>query len=212
MKKIYIFMFQTQFKTGKTIRMLTRNKYNHVCLSFEPNTKKLYSYSRYRYGEPLYAGFGIEDTDRYYGVDNMSDIKVYWYEVEDSHYERIQKAVDFYVENQSRTVYNFFDIVTYPFKKHIKLDLTHTCISFVLEMLERDDVHTIGQFEKSLPEGSVIYEGRLDVFEHGCPTKGDIDFYEKRSCRTAIGASLLTICSLCTIAVKKIVYMVMMLE
>ena len=64
MKNIYIMLIETQFRTGKMIRFLTRNTYNHVAISFEPNTNLLYSYARYRYNEPLSAGFGIEYTDR----------------------------------------------------------------------------------------------------------------------------------------------------
>ena len=205
MKKVYIFFFQTQFKTGKTIRFLTRNEYNHVAISFEPTTDEVYSYSRYRYHEPLCAGFGMESTDRYYGVDKMTNIKIHEYCVEDDHYERIRRSVAYYVENQKSTKYNFFDIVTYPFKKHVKLGpLIHTCISFLLELLEREDVKTIGQFEKTLPRESIIYEGPLDEFENGCPSKGDIDFFERRSKRVVLGTSVLAIGAICVSVLKKI--------
>ena len=207
MKNVYIFFFQTQFKTGKTIRFLTRNEYNHVGISFEPDTRLIYSYARYRYYEPLSAGFGIEATDRYYGCDKMTNIKVYEYAVEDDHYDRIREAIDYYLENKASTRYNYFDIITYPFKKHVRLDpTTHTCLSFLLELLERSDVKTIGQLERSLPSDSIIYEGRLDVFEQGSPSKSDIDFFEKRSRRVVLCASVLAMSALCASVVKKLIF------
>lgn len=193
MKKIYIAFLQTQFATGKTIRFLTRNTYNHVCISFEPSTKEMYSYARYNYHEPFLAGFGVEYTDRYYEIEEMSCIKMCEYPVEDDHYERIKEAISYYKQNIEKTRYNFLDVIMYPFQRHINLMLTHTCISFVLELLERNDVHTIGQLEKSLPESSIIYEGRLDEFENFSPSRSDQDFYEKHSRRAVIGASVLVL-------------------
>ena len=147
----------------------------------------------------------MEATDRYYGVDQMTNIKVCEYCVEDDHYERIRNAVDYYLENREATRYNFFDIVTYPFKKHVSLDpLTHTCISFVMELLERKDVKTLGQLEKSLPAESIVYEGPLDEYEKGCPSKGDIDFFERRSKRVVLGTSVLAIGAICVSVLKKI--------
>ncbi len=210
MKKIYIAFLQTQFKTGKTIRFLTHNKYNHVCISFEPSTKEMYSYARYNYHEPFMAGFGIEYTDRYYVAEEMTCIKLCEYPVDDAHYERIKEAVGYYKQNIDKTRYNFFDIIMYPFQKHVNLMLAHTCISFVLELLERNDVHTIGQLEKSLPSDSVIFEGRLDEFENFSPSHGLTDFYEKRSRRVVVGASVLALGGLVASVFKEFMATVML--
>ncbi len=204
MKKIYIAFLQTQFKTGKTIRLLTHNRYNHVCISLYPSTKEMYSYARYNYHEPFMAGFGIEYTDRYYEAPEMSGIKMCEYTVDDDHYERIKEAISYYMQNIEKTRYNFFDVLMYPFQKHINIMLTHTCISFVLELLERNDVHTIGQLEKSIPESDVIFEGRLDEFENFSPSRSVVDFYEKRSRRAVFGGSVLVLGGLCASVFREI--------
>ena len=205
MKKIYVYLISTQFRTGKAIRVLTGNTYNHVAISFKPDTKLLYSYARYRYREPLSAGFGIEYTDRYYGIDEMADIKVYEYEVTDDHYNRIIKNLGYYIENQKSTKYNYLDILGYPFKKHLKLGLTHTCLSFALELLEINDVFTIGQFEKALSKNKVLYEGPLDRFE-STPTSGDIDFFENRGGTRIFAAAARSLGILLERAMKKLVF------
>ena len=179
MKKVYIFFLSTPFKTGKTIQFLTGHKYNHVAFSFEKSGDKLYSYARYRYHEPFLSGFGIENTDRYAPQINDTHIKICEYEVSDEHYRRIRCRIRHYEENRRKSTYNFLDILCYPFNIHLKLAYTHTCISFLLELLERRDVHTIGQLERKL-KNNVIYEGCIGDYCEKL-TSGTIDFYEKRS-------------------------------
>ncbi|NCB51404.1 MAG: hypothetical protein EOM54_05925 [Clostridia bacterium] len=178
MKNIYVFFFATQYKTGKAIRLMTRNRYSHVALSFDPDTQALYSYARYRYHEPLISGFGIEYTDRYAAFGQTVDIKVCEVPVYDELYARILQKIEFYKENQSSTRYNFVDVLTYPFSRHVELEYTHTCISFLAELLEMQDIHTIPQLEKKFA-AQVVYEGPLHEFE-SCPSQNPIDFFEKR--------------------------------
>jgi hypothetical protein len=178
MKNIYVFFFATPFMTGKAIRLMTRTHYSHVALSFDPNTQVLYSYARYRYHEPLISGFGIEYTDRYADPDKQVDIKVCTVSVTDEHFARIKNRIELYQENQSATRYNFFDVLAYPFNRHVELEFTHTCISFLLELLEMPDVHTISQLERRLSDAA-LYEGPLQAFER-VPTSGPVDFFERR--------------------------------
>lgn len=182
MQKIYIFFLATDFKIGKAIRILTHNQYNHVAFSFSPSTQTLYSYARYRYHEPLLSGFGVEYTDRYEQTPGVF-VKVCAYPVTDAHYQRIQQRIAYYEALQEKTRYNFFDVLLYPLCHHVKLEYTHTCISFILELLERTDLHTIGQLRKAL-EDCALYEGPLSEFEQQA-SRGEIDFFEKRSRRFA---------------------------
>lgn len=182
MKKVYIFFIATEFKTGKAIRFLTRNTYNHVAFSFTKDGSELYSFARYRYHEPLLGGFGIEYTDRYADTLGDTKIKVCEYSVSDEHYERIKNKIGHFMAHKDEAKYNFLDIVGYPFHVHLKLKYSHTCISFLLDLLERKDVHTIGALERKLRSKS-IYEGTLANYVDTL-SEGDIDFYEKRRKRT----------------------------
>lgn len=176
MPKVYVLFIASPFRTGRAIRLLTNNKYNHVALSLTPDTQRLYAFSRYRYREPLLSGFGIEYTDRY--EPYQVDIKVCEIPVTDEQLASIKRRLRLYEMFREKTRYNFMDIVAYPFHKHIDIRLTHTCISFVLELLRLTDVHTIGGLEKKLT-GSDVYEGRLSAFEKTA-THGPVDFFERR--------------------------------
>lgn len=177
MKTVYVFFIASRFGAGKAIRLLTRNKYTHVAVSFEPSTCLLYSYARYRYHEPFLSGFGVEYTDRYAAGEPV-DIKVCAYPVTDEHYERIRRRIAFYMSHREETRYNFFDLFTYPFGRHVELRFTHTCISFLLELLERPEIHTIRSLEDALAD-SVVYEGPLRNFETEA-SHGPEDFFQRR--------------------------------
>ncbi len=204
MKNLYIFFFETQFKTGSAIRMVTRYKYNHVAISFEPNTDRLYSYARYRYHEPLLSGFGVEYTDRYRNGAKPVCIKVYEVPVTDEHYERVKKRIDYYINYWEHTQYNFFDIIFYPFKHHVELQFTHTCLSFACELLDMQGIHSIEELDARLAckGGSVIFEGPLSVFE-ASPSSGPIDFYERRGRVRVLAQSGLAMCVLAASLIRK---------
>lgn len=158
MKKIYIVFIASNFKSGKLIRFFTRGKYNHVAFSNEPYVSELYSFARYNYYESLLGGFGPEYSNRYLSEGRDIKIKVCQYEVTQEHYERIMEKLDYY--GQAKTRYNILSVLTYPFKKQVDLPNTHTCISFMLELLELEKSITINKLEEML-SSNVIYEGNL---------------------------------------------------
>jgi hypothetical protein len=85
----------------------------------------------------------------------------------------------------------------------VELEFTHTCISFLLELLEIRDVHTIAQLERTL-EGREIYEGPLDQFE-SCPSRSPIDFFERRGRRLVYAQSAQVFLILTVSLLKKMI-------
>ncbi len=165
---------------------MTKNTYNHVAFAFDPFADKLYSYARFRYNEPFLAGFGIEFTDRYVGNLHNTFIKICEYSVDDEFYDRLKDKIEEYVTNQELTQYNFFSLFTYPFHRSIDLPYTHTCVSFLSELLEMPAGIKISEFEDML-DHNIVFQGSLDDFiktNNLELNSGDIDFYEKRRFRT----------------------------
>lgn len=194
MKKVYIFFFSTCFKTGTAIRLVTRNKYNHVAFSFTPGTECLYSYARYRYHEPMLSGFGIESTDRY-ATGAEVEIRVCELAVSDERYKQIQQRIAHYMEIAAKTRYNFFDLLIYPvWRHHVQLQYTHTCLSFLCELLDMKEIHTIPQLQRLL-SANIVYEGLLSAFEKE-PSHGVVDFYERRNRAWVMAQNSLVLCRL----------------
>lgn len=186
MKKIYIVFIASNYKTGSVIRKVTRGKYNHVALSLDTSLHTLYSYARCNYFEPFNGGFQLETPARYLIDGNDSAIKVCEYEVRDSHYERLLENIHGYVENQWITKYNFADLFVYPLKKHVPIERTHTCVSFVGELLELNNFMSLRQLE-DLYCNHVIYEGGMREFI-GEYTKTEEGYFEKRQKRAALSS------------------------
>lgn len=158
MKKIYIVFIASNFKSGKLIRFFTRGRYNHIAFSHEPYISEVYSFARYNYYESLLGGFGPEYSNRYLCQGKDIAIKICQYDVAEGHYERIKEKLDYY--GKTKTRYNILSVLTYPLKKQVELPDTHTCISFMLELLELNNNITINKLETMLSK-SVIYEGNL---------------------------------------------------
>lgn len=192
MPKVYIFFFATPFKTGKAIRFLTHRRYNHVAISLTPEGRTLYSFARYRYSEPLLSGFVEENPGRYACAPQNVGLCVCELEVSPAHYARICQHIADYQQAQSRTCYNFADLLVYPFHRHLQLAYTHTCISFLLELLEIGDLHTIGQLETALTD-RVIYTGPLSGY---CDIHAEEagEFFERRSRRVVYWQSGKMLC------------------
>lgn len=192
MPKIYIFFLATPFKTGRAIRLLTHRPYNHVAVSFTPKGERLFSYMRYRYHEPLISGFGEEFTDRYADVARQVGLRVCEVELSQAHYQRVRRAVDAYLAAQQDTCYSFVDLLAYPFHRHVQLAYTHTCISFVCELLELPRLYTIGQLEKKLARHT-LYKGPMAGY-YAEFSHGPQDFYERRSRRVVYSQSARALC------------------
>lgn len=177
MKKIYIVFIASNFKSGKIIRFFTRGIYNHVAFSHEPYVSALYSFARYNYYESFLGGFGPEYSNRYLSQGKDIKIKICQYEVTEEHYERIKDKLEYY--GQAKTRYNILSVLTYPLKKQVELPDTHTCISFMLELLELDKNITINKLESMLTKDT-IYEGNLsDRLSYVAPPDEDEFFVRK---------------------------------
>lgn len=177
MKELYIVFIASNYKTGKTIRFLTGKKYNHVAIALSPELSEFHSFARNNHYEPLSGGYQIESPERYLKGENLgSEIKVCKIRISDKKFERITDRLRQYSLNREDTLYNFFDIVTYPFKKHLCLKNAHTCVSFVQEILEIDFFLSIGRLEYLL-RNHVIYEGKISEI---CKTYDFVkEYYEK---------------------------------
>ena len=177
MKELYIVFIASNYKTGKTIRFLTGKKYNHVAIALSPELSEFYSFARSNHYEPLSGGYQIESPERYLKGENVgSEIKVCKIRVSDKKFDRITNKLHQYRLNKDDTLYNFFDIVTYPFKKHLCLKNAHTCVSFVQEVLEIDFFLSIGRLEYIL-RNNVIYEGKISDI---CTTYNLVrEYYQK---------------------------------
>lgn len=168
---IYVAFLTSPTKIGKTIRYITKNKYNHVTLSFEKNLRTMYSFARYNVNTPLIGGFVEESSLRYYYF-KKSDIPVKICKIPLTT-RKLQEVMDYIAsmeKNSKQYIYNLLSFAAAPLHRKILVDKSFTCHEFVYNVLYNCGIvtsininkyFTILDLENAL-EKYVVYEGNLE--------------------------------------------------
>lgn len=184
----YIAFLLTPFGTGKIIRTVTGFPYNHTGISFSPEMKYFYSFARYYKKAPFYAGFVKESVLRYNNNGKIAKIKVCAVPVSEENYNNAKKHIEDIKEHSGEYIYNLISVITFPFRKSVKIKKSYTCIEFVLSMLRKfselpeiknEKFLSIKEFCEIL-EPYTVYEGSIEKFFGGADWEGD-PFTEEKS-------------------------------
>lgn len=209
-KNIYIIFSSTNCKVGSMIRLITREKYNHVSIALEDNFKTLYSFARYYKNTPLYAGFTEESPLRYNSNNKHAGIKIYKVPVTKKEYNIISNHINSMKQNPESYVYNFFSAATFPFKKKVIINGSYTCIEFVLyllgklenkEIIKKDNFYSIKDLGKILNK-YLMFEGKSNEIFNEKTDWGNDKFLEKKS----IAFNLYILFYEVIILIKKLIY------
>ncbi len=133
MKEIYVVFSGTDLKTGRFIRRITNQKYNHACISTD-GLKTLCSFSRLYLDHPMLAGFVEESPNRYLMMDKAW-VKVVKIEVDNNTYAAVCQYIRRMQLRPNEYVYNYLSCAGYPVGKRIRRDKAYTCVEFVRDTL-----------------------------------------------------------------------------
>lgn len=195
MKTVYVVFLASNFKSGRFIRFITGGRFNHVALSLTPEISKMYSFARANYYQPLLGGFEVEQPDRYISPTSDVFVRICAYEVSDERYEDICRRLEYMTENRYKTRYNVLSILTYPFKRSVRIENAYTCVDFLTELLGLGQGYSITRLERRL-SNSTIYLGLLSHRVMMPAAAPNMEFYRKQSsfatwCKTAALISIL---------------------
>ncbi|MEA4932663.1 MAG: hypothetical protein VB071_03620 [Lawsonibacter sp.] len=172
---VYIVFSATPTEMGRLIRVATRNQYNHVSFSFEPDIHNMYSFARYYHAIPLYGGFVLESILRYRSYSQPVQVKICRLSVEDSSFFSLQTFLDRLWDERETYLYNTPAAVASLLHRQPTIPKTYTCATFVHELLllcrvegaETERCPTVHQLEQLLAP-YVMYEGSaLPLTIHG---------------------------------------------
>jgi len=163
-KKIYVVFSATPYKTGKTIRMITRTEYNHVSLALNSSLDVLYAYSRYYENTTFYGGFTEESLMRYQCKKDDSRIMVCELPVSKEQYELLLTKIEEIKANREDYIYNFISMFAAPFGRSVKLENSFTCIEFVCMLLNYIGVYRSNNMSPSL-DGLTKVMRKYMIFE-----------------------------------------------
>lgn len=195
-KYIYLVFSSTPFKTGRFIRRMTGQQYNHVSLSLDSSLKTLYSFARYYLNTPFYGGFIKENALRYTYNDRFSQIKVYKIEVSDFQFKELVRQLFIMNVNAEAYRYNLFSAAFTPFHRRIQIENSYTCIEFVVKLLGNCRIgginpvrfYKISELQEAFG-GCEIYEG----IYYGTGTEKLEDtgrYFEKRNIAVRTGLTV----------------------
>ncbi len=163
MQYLYLIFSSTDTAIGKSIRKVAKNKYNHLSVALGETPEKLYSFSRYYYTAPFYAGFVNESLNRY----KNSVIKICRVPLTDEQYDLLAKKLKEVKQDKSEYIYNLPSAIMYPLKRRINKYRSYTCMEFGVWLLNligftEDKFYTFQQLEYLLKD-NIVYEGVASV-------------------------------------------------
>ena len=185
---LYVLFLLTPFGTGKLVRIVTGYPYCHSGISFSPELKYFYSFSRYYLKTPFYAGFTMESVLRYDQNGKTAKIKICAVPVSEENYQNAKKQIEDMKRHADEYIYNFISAVAFPFRKTVKVKNSYTCVEFVLSMvrkysdipeLKEEKFLSIEDFCEML-DSYKIYEGDIEKFFEGANWEED-HFAEEKS-------------------------------
>lgn len=165
---------------SKGIKWFTDSKYSHASMGFDSDLGKLYTFTNYQDEKTgrMKNGFGIDSINKYLEEDPHMKVKLYAFFVTPEQRSQMMDAVDWYIEHQDETRYNFTNIFNILRRKPSKYDKGKMiCSQFVytilkianLKMRKTKDSSKISPADiDELTDDDrfyVVYQGGLDVYD-----------------------------------------------
>lgn len=138
MKKIYILLTKSDTWVSHLIKLVTNDTYTHASISFEPDLKPMYSFSRKFVNLPLPAGLRMEPLDRgFYKKYNYIPCALYELNVTDQVYENAKAEVERMMQDAKHCPFNLVGLLLCRMQIPFHRENQYFCSEFVSEVLSR---------------------------------------------------------------------------
>lgn len=172
--KIYIVLSQSGSMLSKCMKMITRDKYNHVSLSLDPNLKKMYSFARRRAARPFPAGFVVEGKDiGSFARFTDAEVRVYEMNVTDQQYINIKRQIYQFIHDYTDLKYNYLGLFYALINRDKMRKNRFYCSQFVKRVLVEAGVLNAYKYKKAMrpmdfcqiENSTCIFEGRMRDYQ-----------------------------------------------
>ena len=173
LKKIYIVISQTGSIVSKFIRVVTRDRYNHVSISLDKQLTNMYSFGRVHAYNAFIGGFVKESVEagafKRFVKNTVACIMEL--EVTEEQYEGLAKDLDHMYRHKGDYHYNYKGLFLAMFGKARHKIHTFYCSEFLQNLLEKNGICEVNDRKVvkpmdfiELPGAKVLFEGRLRDF------------------------------------------------
>lgn len=170
-KKVYVLLTDTGTLFTKTIKLYTRNTYNHASIAFDENLTEVYSFGRKRSTNPFIGGFVREDIKE--GLFKNATCAVYCVTINETEYNSMQQYIKEIEAEKENYRYNFIGLFAVILNKQLKRENAFFCSQFVASVLKQSDsidfnipLSLVTPHDLQLVRNSeLIYQGKLNNYQ-----------------------------------------------
>ncbi|MCC3375063.1 hypothetical protein [Cohnella sp. REN36] len=132
---VYIVLTDTGTLFTRMIRLYTKAPMNHASLALDGDLEQVYSFGRRSPGNPFSAGFVKENLRG--ELFHQATCSVYQLDVSESAYNRLQRIIRRFQENEREYSYNLLGLATLMLNMPLERDRAYFCSQFVASALSR---------------------------------------------------------------------------
>jgi len=140
-KYIYVIVSRTPTSTGKIIRKVLKQKYNHASISLNKNLSQMYSFSRLTVSNPLVGGI-VHESSFTLAIGLAQDVPIVVFRIPVTviNYELISKFIYDIYNDSEIYYYNFIQAMGIIHNRKHAVYKTYICTEFVMEALRQGEI------------------------------------------------------------------------
>ncbi len=177
-KKIYLVLSQNYTILSRIIKIVTKDKYSHISISFDKQCTDMYAIGRTFTRWPFSGNYKNESIyEGVYTLNKKSQIVVYELSVSNNQYKNIKQLLNKY-GNESKG-YNFLGLIFALFNKKLNRK-KYYCSEFIYKILSDDNVKLFSKTKDVVkPMDFVKMKNLNKIYEGNIIKYKDMNIYEK---------------------------------
>lgn len=168
--QLYLILMSTRSLLSRTIRLYTRDEFNHASIALSPDLSDIVSFGRKNINNPFIGGYVNEQVHSEFF--SGSQCSIYKVELTSEQYHSIRNQLKYFEENKEYLRYNLLGLIGVATKIEIKRKDAYFCSQFIGKVLEESKVSILPKNVafltptdlSRLPEFTKIYSGSLTEY------------------------------------------------
>lgn len=136
MKTVYILLTKTGTLFARFLHKMTGDEFTHVSIALDSDLRRLYSFGRRKYYNPIIAGFVKENIHTgVFGHNPYAPCALFELSVSDEVFSRIERRIEYMAENYGEYRYNMLGLATCSLGIAHRRSRHFLCSQFVADVL-----------------------------------------------------------------------------
>ncbi len=138
---VYVILTRTLTRSGKVIRKISGNDYNHASLALDKDLNEIYSFARFHYQNPIVGGFVRENVETLsLGREETVPVKIFRIPITFKQYQKLQQNIEYFKKNEKQYMYNLLDLLLFTTGISFPIRDSYICTEFVSTILKESEI------------------------------------------------------------------------